>query len=405
MRCQVYELNYLKDYKYVVVLSEHDGKIILSRHKGRTTWETQGGHIETGETPLDAAKRELFEESGAVDYDILPLCDYRAWNEKTGHGANGVVFHAVIHEFGAMHQSEMAEICEFTVLPEKLTYPAITPVLFAHLARKPLLHYMKLKSSPFHKIQSGTKTIELRLNDEKRQQVQVGDFIEFTMMDDASQKLTARVIALHHFDSFTELYENLPKEKIGYAPDEIPNPNHMDEYYPREKQAQYGVLGIEIEVMNVINYRIANKKDAYELTRLRIEYMKEAFNGISNDEDLRLSHELPVYFEKNLGVKCIAFIAEKEKHMVGCALLILIEKPYSPVLKTGIVGEVMGVYTEPYYRNRGIATKLMSDMVEYAKENKLDRIDLNASDDGLHVYRKVGFIENDSPYVSMNIIL
>lgn len=162
---------------------------------------------------------------------------------------------------------------------------------------------------------------------------------------------------------------------------------------------------IEIEVMNMINYRIAGKNDTYELTRLRIEYMKEAFNGISNDEDLRLNRELPVYFEKNLGVKCIAFIAEEGKHMVSCALLILIEKPFSPVLKTGIVGEVMGVYTEPYYRNRGIATKLMSDMVEYAREHKLDRIDLNASTDGLHVYRKVGFIENNSPYVSMNIIL
>lgn len=251
MRCQVYGLNYLKDYKYVVVLSEYDGKIVLSRHKERTTWETQGGHIETGETPLDAAKRELFEESGATEYDIKPLCDYRAWNEETGHGANGVVFHAVIHEFGAMPKSEMAEICEFTELPENLTYPAITPVLFVHLARKPQLHYMKLKSSPFHKIQNGTKTIELRLNDEKRQQVHVGDFIEFTMMDDASQKLTARVIALHHFNSFTELYENLPKEKIGYAPDETPNPNHMDEYYPREKQEQYGVLGIEVRLTDL----------------------------------------------------------------------------------------------------------------------------------------------------------
>lgn len=251
MRCQVYELNYLKDNKYVVVLSEHDGKIVLSRHKNRTTWETQGGHIEANETPLDAAKRELFEESGAIEYDIKPLCDYRAWNEETGHGANGVVFHAVIHEFGAMPESEMAEIREFTVLPEKLTYPAITPVLFTHLARKPQFHYMKLKSSPFHKIKNGTKTIELRLNDEKRQQVLVGDFIEFTMMDDASQKLTTRVTALHHFNSFAELYENLPKEKIGYTPDETPNPNHMDEYYPREKQEQYGVLGIELRLTDL----------------------------------------------------------------------------------------------------------------------------------------------------------
>ncbi len=99
-----------------------------------------------------------------------------------------------------------------------------------------MLHQMKLKSEPFCKIKSGSKTIELRLNDEKRQQVQVGDFIEFSMMEDASQKLTAKVTALHHFDSFAEMYGNLPKEKIGYAADETPNPNHMDAYYPREKR-------------------------------------------------------------------------------------------------------------------------------------------------------------------------
>ena len=48
------------------------------------TWETQGGHIEAGEQPLDAAKRELFEESGAVDFDIQPLCDYWAGEERNG---------------------------------------------------------------------------------------------------------------------------------------------------------------------------------------------------------------------------------------------------------------------------------------------------------------------------------
>lgn len=89
------------------------------------------------------------------------------------------------------------------------------------------------------------------MNDEKRQLVQVGDFIEFTLIDDTSQKLTARVIALHRFDSFNELYAALPKEKLGYRVDETPDPNHMDTYYPREKQARYGVLGIEIEVVSI----------------------------------------------------------------------------------------------------------------------------------------------------------
>lgn len=114
-----------------------------------------------------------------------------------------------------------------------------------------MLHQMKLKSEPFHKIKSGSKTIELLLNDKKRQQVQVGDFIEFTQIDDASQRLTVRVTALHHFNTFAELYAVLPKEKLGYEHTETPDPDHMDAYYPREKQEKYGVLGIELRLTDL----------------------------------------------------------------------------------------------------------------------------------------------------------
>ena len=133
MISKTFELGSLQQYKYVVVLSEYQGKILLSRHKNRTTWETQGGHIEPGEQPLDAAKRELYEESGAVDYEIAPLCDYWAGVEETNDGANGMVFHAKIHQLGDMPESEMAETKQFDELPANLTYPAITPVLFGYL--------------------------------------------------------------------------------------------------------------------------------------------------------------------------------------------------------------------------------------------------------------------------------
>lgn len=109
-----------------------------------------------------------------------------------------------------------------------------------------MLHTMKLRTSPFEKIKNGSKTIELRLNDEKRQKVQIGDFIEFSCLDEPKQKIQTRVTALHHFGSFAELYNFLPKEKLGYAVSETTDPDHMDEYYPREKQEQYGVLGIEL---------------------------------------------------------------------------------------------------------------------------------------------------------------
>lgn len=131
MICKTFDLGELEHYKYVVVLSFYDGQIVLSRHKDRTTWETQGGHIEPGETPLEAARRELYEESGAGEFDIEPLCDYWAGNPETNVGAAGVVFVARIREFADIPaESEMAEIKLFETLPESLTYKAITPMLF-----------------------------------------------------------------------------------------------------------------------------------------------------------------------------------------------------------------------------------------------------------------------------------
>ena len=132
MICQTHPLGTLDTYKYVVVLSEYRGMWLLSRHRDRVTWETQGGHIEPGETPLDAARRELYEESGAADFEIRAAFDYYAADDN-GY-ANGMVFLAHIRSLAPIPDSEMAEVRTFDDLPseEILTYPGITPVLFRH---------------------------------------------------------------------------------------------------------------------------------------------------------------------------------------------------------------------------------------------------------------------------------
>lgn len=131
--CNTHDRNTLGEYRYVVVLSHYQGQILLSRHKDRTTWETQGGHIEPGETLMEAAKRELYEESGAREFEIRYLCDYRAEYPSSHNGANGAVFAAEIHMLDLMPESEMAEVRTFQELPAELSYPEITPVLFRYL--------------------------------------------------------------------------------------------------------------------------------------------------------------------------------------------------------------------------------------------------------------------------------
>lgn len=133
MACKLFDINTLKKYKFVVVLSRYEEGILLSRHRKRDTWETQGGHIERGESPLEAAKRELYEESGAVDFTLEPLCDYYVGDDVSGAG--GMVFTADIKTLGPLPESEMAEVRRFDVLPARLTYEAITPLLFARIGR------------------------------------------------------------------------------------------------------------------------------------------------------------------------------------------------------------------------------------------------------------------------------
>ena len=134
MECVTFPADGRKEYKYVVVFSRYEGKLLLSRHRQRSTWETQGGHIEPGETPEQAARRELWEESGAAEYDLVSLCDYWAGDE---HGwATGQVFVADVRRFEALPESEMAEICFFDTLPENLTYPALTPKFYEFALKK-----------------------------------------------------------------------------------------------------------------------------------------------------------------------------------------------------------------------------------------------------------------------------
>ena len=111
-----------------------------------------------------------------------------------------------------------------------------------------MIHYMKLYNEPFQMIKKGEKTIELRLNDEKRRKVKKGDTIVFKNTVNG-EEIAVTVLNIHIFKSFEELYKNLPLCKCGYREGEDPSPSHMDKYYSREKQEQYGVLGIEIRII------------------------------------------------------------------------------------------------------------------------------------------------------------
>ena len=118
-----------------------------------------------------------------------------------------------------------------------------------------MLHKMKLNKSPFERIKNGTKTIEFRLFDEKRQQRKVGDKIECSKLPDLQEKLLVDVVELYREDTFEKLFRNL------YSDEEeiIRKTKAIYEIYSPEKEQQYGILGIKIKI-NVDNLKESIEK-------------------------------------------------------------------------------------------------------------------------------------------------
>jgi len=99
----------------VVCVSQYKGKWVYSKNKKRGGWEIPGGHIEEGETWQEAAKRELYEETGAVDVEIEPICLYSI-------STYGMLCYARINKLDKLPESEIEEVGLFDDEPDDLTY-------------------------------------------------------------------------------------------------------------------------------------------------------------------------------------------------------------------------------------------------------------------------------------------
>lgn len=110
-----------------------------------------------------------------------------------------------------------------------------------------MTHKMKLWNSAFLTVKNKTKTIEMRLCDEKRSMISIGDTIEFTNAK-TDEIMECTVLNLYRYKDFHELYKHHDKISIGYSENETANPDDMLAYYSSESIKKYGVLGIEISV-------------------------------------------------------------------------------------------------------------------------------------------------------------
>ena len=111
---------------------------------------------------------------------------------------------------------------------------------------------MKLLKSPYERISSGKKTIEIRLYDEKRQKLNVGDTIEFSKLPDLKDKVKVKIVALLRYKSFKDLVNDFGMEYYGHPKDYSVEEfvNRIYTIYSKEKEQKYGVLGIKIRLLN-----------------------------------------------------------------------------------------------------------------------------------------------------------
>ena len=231
-----------------------------------------------------------------------------------------------------------------------------------------MTHCMNLELSAFLKIANGSKTIELRLNDEKRQKINIGDRVEFHC-GEINSIIFATVIKLHKFLDFEQLYKALPLEKCGYSKDNLKTAHYtdMEKYYIKEQIKKYGVLGIELQKITAIVDVKASLFD-YEILALM---------------------EPSVYGPTPERLKCRAekYSADKNIFVYACK----IDSVYAGivVLKTeNDTAEILDIAVKPKYRKHGIGKSLIDFIFT---QFPIDTITAETDDEAVEFYKRCGF--------------
>ena len=113
-----------------------------------------------------------------------------------------------------------------------------------------MIHEMKLQPEYYNYILNGTKRIEIRLFDEKRQLIKIGDTIKFLKEPELNESFSVKVVELLRYKSFEDMFKDfdisiladksMTKEELLFT---------LEKFYTKEKQDKYGVLGIRIELL------------------------------------------------------------------------------------------------------------------------------------------------------------
>ena len=262
-------------------------------------------------------------------------------------------------------------------------------------------HEMSLRPGPFAKIADGSKRYELRLHDEKRRLISVGDTITFTCTAD-ERRVQVRVTGLLPYPDFAALYAALPMTECGYAPGQVADHRDMEAYYPPEKQATYGVLAIQVERIRLLIGELPGEFAVRELSTADVPEM------------LRVARSNPYFYrymrpdpdETNLAADLTALPPRRtlaDKHFFGwfegdklVAMMDLIWR--HPQNDMAFIGWFI---VDGARQGKGLGRQLVNDVLAMLKsqgvaEVRLGRIEGNPQSE--HFWHVCGFAENGLGY-------
>ena len=228
-----------------------------------------------------------------------------------------------------------------------------------------MIHEMKLNESPFERIKNRTKTIEFRLYDEKRKKVKIGDKIEFSKLPDLQEKILAQVIDIYKDKTFKNLFNRIYTDKKEVER----KAESMYQYYSKEQEEKYGVVGIKIKLLSN-NYRYTYNK----LVRDRIpeeinkEPGKKCKYRILNDEEYLRELNKKIIEEAN------EFVEENSIEELG-DLMEVIKTIMN--IKGYNIEEVNKVMRDKENRKGAFNNKIYLEYVDEEKRNLKEEMELN----------------------------
>ena len=211
-----------------------------------------------------------------------------------------------------------------------------------------MIHTMKLREEYFNYIKLGTKKYEIRLNDEKRQKIKIGDLIEFQKSPLLEEKFIIKVEDILYFNDFSELFNEI---KIEYLADKKVNKEvlelELNKFYSKEEQEKLGVVVFKLKKDNIIIIvnlsNISKNEEIYKSFRKNYinfdnwylkrqanndyAYITEKNNEISSIMILKLNEtDSEEFFEKGNILKIRTLVVNDKNKGIGSLYLQLVDK-------------------------------------------------------------------------------